>query len=327
MRSLHGGARVAGLTFLLAASVIALTTQEPEGYKDLRPPAPREDGLVARLDGLEQHACVKCHADVFAEWSSSLHALAWVSEPYQEEVQGKSKPQACWGCHVPTRLLDADLAQKPEPREDERHFGVDCIACHQSGDGTVHGPWGETTDAHASAKDARFEGAGSNALCSACHRTNIGPVIGIAKDFEDSGLACVHCHMAPIERMLADGKRKRPGRSHALQTPRDPDFLARAFAPTLVRRGELTLVQIANAAGHRLPGLIERKFRFEAQAFDASGAELGRAGSLIDTRSSLGPKAVLEFELPAGVAYVRLQGSHIDPRQEQPVVFLERELR
>ena len=76
----------------LGLGAAALAAQEPEGFRDLRPPAPREDGLVARLDGVERHACAKCHADVFAEWSSSLHALAWVSEPYQEEVQGKSKP-------------------------------------------------------------------------------------------------------------------------------------------------------------------------------------------------------------------------------------------
>jgi len=325
MNAWCAGALACGLGSGLGAA--ALAVQEPGGFKDLRVPAPRADGLTARLDGLEQHDCAECHVEVFAEWSASLHALAWVSEPYQEEVEGKSKPQGCWGCHVPSRLLDTDLSNKPEAREEARHFGVDCIACHQGADGTVHGPWGEPTEAHRSARDARFQGSGSNALCSACHRTNIGPVIGIAKDFEESGPACVQCHMAPVERTLADGKGKRPGRSHALQTPRDPGFLARAFALSLVRREQRCFVRIENVAGHRLPGLIERKFLFEAQAFDAAGLELGRPQARIDTRSSLASKAVLELELPPQTARARIQAHHLDPRQEQPVLFLESELR
>ena len=311
----------------MAVTALALAAQEQERFKDLRPPAPLEDGLTARLDQLEQHACAKCHADVFAEWSRTLHALAWVSEPYQEEIAGKAKPQGCWGCHVPVRLLDTDLSAKPDPRLDTRHYGVDCIACHQSADGKVHGPWGEPTDAHVSVRDPRFEGSGSNGLCAACHRTNIGPVIGIAKDFEEDGQSCLACHMAPLERTLADGKTVRAGRSHALQTPRDPSFLARAFAIGLEMRAERAFVVIENVAGHRLPGLVGRKFVFDVRCFNVKGVELAPVQLKIDTRSSLAHKAKIEIELPAGSFSARLSASHVDPRQAEPRVFLERELR
>ena len=45
----------------------------------------------------------------------------------------------------------------------------------------------------------------SSAMCSVCHSTNIGPVVGIAKDFETSkqaerGRSCIGCHMQAIER-------------------------------------------------------------------------------------------------------------------------------
>jgi hypothetical protein len=311
----------------ITLTALALAAQDQQRFKDLLPPAPREDGMTARLDGLEKHACAKCHADVFAEWSSSLHALAWVSEPYQAEVEGKSKPQGCWGCHIPTRLMDTDLAQKPAAREQDQHFGVDCIACHQDSAGVVHGPWGAETDAHTSARDARFVGAGSNAVCATCHRTNIGPVIGIAKDFDESGAACVDCHMAEVERTLADGVQKRAGRSHALQTPRDPSFLARAFALRLVRREAQVFAQIENTAGHRLPGLIDRSFEFELSSFDAAEQPLGVSSARISTRSSLDAKALLEIELPALTTQLRVSARHIDPRQEEPLVFLQLELR
>src|SRR6185503_17542859 len=99
---------------------------------------------------------------------------------------------------------------------------------------------------------------GSNALCSACHAFNIGPVIGIAKDFatanlEGRGLSCVGCHMAPVERAWASDAPPRPGRSHAIQTPRDPAFLRLAFGTTVRTAGGKTTLVLENQAGHRVP--------------------------------------------------------------------------
>lgn len=315
---------------LVAAAAFGVASSPDEDflrrYGELKAPAPRPDGLIERLEGWKAHACAGCHADVFEEWAGTLHALAWVSEPYRAELEGKSKPQGCHGCHIPGRLLETDLSQKPPAREAELDHGVDCIACHQTADGTVHGPWGLKTDAHASARDERFLGKGSDALCASCHRTNIGPVIGIAKDFPPAGPACVECHMAPTERRLEDGS-VRPGRSHALQTPRDPTFLARAFevvAPPTAGDGPPAArsLRIVNRAGHRLPGLIEREFHFKLTCFDAGARELGKVEAAVTTRRSLAADAALELELPAGTARVELQGLHVDPRQEDSVEFL-----
>lgn len=294
-------------------------------YGDLKVPAPRPDGLRERLEDWKAHACADCHTDVFEEWAGSLHALAWVSEPYRAELEGKSKPQGCHGCHIPARLLETDLSQKPPARETELDHGVDCIACHQTADGTVHGPWGAMTDAHPSRRDDRFIGKGSDALCATCHRTNIGPVIGIAKDFPPAGPACVECHMAPVERRLEDGG-VRAGRSHALQTPRDPSFLARAFEvawpPASGDSSTSRGLRIVNRAGHRLPGLIEREFHFTLTCFDAAAQTLGTVEAKLTTRRSLAADAALELELPSGTARVEVQGLHVDPRQEDSVEFL-----
>jgi hypothetical protein len=170
---------------------------------------------------------------------------------------------------------------------------------------------------------------GSNALCAACHSTNIGPVVGIAKDFEASrqserGRSCVGCHMHAVERRWAEGESVplRTGRSHALQTPRDPSFLRRAF--------ELSLsgakVVIENRAGHRVPGLIGREIRFEAEALDAGGAVLCRGQLALDARSYLPVDGRLEIALDRAGAAVRVVGRHLDPRAEEPVPFLDERL-
>jgi len=86
----------------------------------------------------------------------------------------------------------------------------------------------------------------SSRMCAVCHATNIGPVVGIAKDFlgaklEEQGSSCIGCHMAPMDRKPSKGAEEsapvRPGRSHAIQTPRDPAFLALAFEPSVAHEG------------------------------------------------------------------------------------------
>ena len=90
--------------------------------------------------------------------------------------------------------------------------------------------------------------ARSSELCAVCHKTNIGPVVGIAKDYfaskqAERGRTCVGCHMAKVERAWADGEGVpvRVGRSHAIQTPRDPSFLRQAFALSWSPRGATTV--------------------------------------------------------------------------------------
>jgi hypothetical protein len=58
--------------------------------------------------------------------------------------------------------------------------------------------------------------------------------------------------MAPVADPGSEGP---PRRSHALQTPRDPTFLRRAFAVRLDRSGGGTALVVENRAGHRVPGL------------------------------------------------------------------------
>jgi hypothetical protein len=169
-------------------------------------------------------------------------------------------------------------------------------------------------------------GPGRNDLCSACHSTNIGPVIGIAKDYPDSraaaaGTTCVDCHMAPLAEQPEGAERA--VLSHALQTPRDPAFLRLAFDVRARREDRRTVVVLGNRAGHRVPGLSGRSLRFDARVLDAAGKVVGEGTLELDTRSYLPVDDTTRLVVEAVGASLRLTGHHTDPRVDDPVPFLD----
>jgi hypothetical protein len=243
----------------------------------------------------------------------------------------------------------AGFGQKPLPRADAveaRAHGITCRSCHEGADGAMHGPFatvGEDavhTSAHASVRDERFVAGGSDALCAACHRTTVGPVIGIAKDYElarlgERGASCVGCHMRPVERPIAsepdapDSYPIRPGRSHRLQTPRDPGFLAAAFELSVHADGGAVALRVKNRAGHRVPGLIDRRIVFRVTALDAAGAPLepeAAAEHTLDATAYLPLEGSFDLRLAAPAAALRVTGVHRAPGDVEPVTFLERTL-
>ena len=323
----------------LATLVLAAAAQV--GDPPLATPRPidgDERVHVGELSGLD---CARCHAEVAGEWAATLHAYAWKDAVYQDELAGRRKPQSCHGCHIPQPVHATGLAQKPVARATDLHLGVTCAACHQGPEGEILGPRGTPTDAHVSRRAESFTGAGSNALCASCHGTFVGPVLGVARDFADSaraaaGGSCVECHMAEVERSFAltpgaDGGEAvaapaRKGRSHALQTPRDPAFLRRALGLSARREGGLAVFELENLAGHRVPGLIGRELELEIALLDAAGAELARSDLRLDAEAPLSTDERRRVELAAGGARLRVRGRHVDPRLAQPVEFLDVEL-
>jgi hypothetical protein len=268
---------------------------------------------------------------VAEEWAASAHALAWVDEVYRDELLDRNRPELCHGCHAPEPLLAGVLRGKPGTRETARELGVHCESCHQDGSGAMLGPRGTPVDAHPSKRSEQLVAPGSNALCSACHATNVGPVIGVAKDFAAAGLAerglsCVGCHMAPVERAWATGAPARKGRSHALQTPRDPAFLRLALGLELRTVEDRSVLVVENQAGHRVPGLVGRELVIRAELLDAGGALLEKGELEIDVRAYLPVGETREIRFTRRGASVRLEGLHLDPRATEPVKFLDETL-
>ena len=324
---------IAGVAIMLV--VIVARTAPDEKPWELTAPSPAIRLRPERLQQLEGEACGTCHADVLAEWVSSAHAISWQDEVYREALKERSRPQACWGCHAPKPLLAEGLAARAEARSELQALGIACTSCHLASDGSVLGPAGRTSSAHtARASDFMTEKA-SSALCSVCHATNIGPVVGIAKDFESSrqaerGRSCIGCHMQSLERQPArtapEGAAPYRGRSHAIQTPRDPSFLARAFEITLAIDGKRSVITLKNRAGHRVPGLIGREIQFRAEVLDAQGQKLASGELDFDAERYLPVDQSAQLPLAAVGAKVRIVGLHRDPRADAPVRFLEREL-
>ena len=326
------------LGLVLVSGLGLAVTVQGVGEWDLATPAPvpATEGLPAKLDRLDELSCTECHVEVVEEWATTQHALAWVDGVYQEEIKGRRKPESCHGCHIPELMHDGPMTRRPKPRSEDLHFGVSCESCHLGPEGEMLGPHGTPTDAHPSKKSETMIGAGSNELCSSCHRVNIGPVIGIAKDFErarltEQGISCVECHMAPVERRWAnlpegaEGEEApiRLGRSHALQTPRDPSFLRQAFEYSAAAEGGKTVVTLRNRASHRIPGLVGRALLFEAQLVDADGKVLAEGDLEITTRAHVPMDGSVTIELEGSGAAVVLKGIQEDPLVKDPVPFLD----
>jgi hypothetical protein len=242
-------------------------------------------------------------------------------------------------------LLLAGAPGRPAARADARELGINCEACHLGPGGAMLGPRGGSTPAHPTQASEHLSGAGASALCIACHSINIGPVVGVAKDFVGSkqaerGRSCVGCHMASVERPAAGESAggaggtsesraaERPGRSHLLQTPRDPAFLRRAFEASLELGGKGAKIVLKNRAGHRVPGLIGREITFEAQALAQDGSVLARGSLKIDAQSYLPVDGQVELALENAGTEVHLVGRHLDPRSEdEPLTFLDERLK
>lgn len=323
--------RFAALVPCLGLAVASTLVAWNDDMPPLRTPAPAVKLTPERVSGLESYACLSCHAEVGEEWATSAHGLAWLDESFQKDMKTKKRPELCHGCHIPEPVLAGVPTAKPETRAESLHLGIACESCHDDGTGTQLGPRGTATDAHPSKVSSYMSAPGSNELCSSCHSTNIGPVIGIAKDFAaaklaERGLSCVGCHMAPLERAWATDAPVRLGRSHALQTPRDPGFLRLAFGLALDTSGGKTRVKLTNQAGHRVPGLVGRKLVFKAELLDAAGKKLEEQTLELDERAYLPVDATKELVFTKSGARVRVTGLHTDPRAKAPVPFLDETL-
>lgn len=350
-RALRSPRSPAGTSVALAALAVALSSAGwaigPRAQDaPLAEPRPVDDGVPAAVEGYESMSCARCHAEIAREWAGSRHALAWIDPHYRKALAKMRRPESCHGCHVPEALhsvpegeaagTELALPARPAARANRLQQGIDCRACHAAPGEGVLGPWGIETYAHPTQRSASFTAEGASRLCITCHDTHIGPVVGIAKDFVASGqaergLSCVGCHMAPVERSAAHDPDEdepspvRAGRSHALQTPRDPSFLRRAFELRAERRGTATVVIVENRCGHRVPGLAEREIELVASAE-------GKRGEPIEARFTLTKESYLpideplELRLEAPVAKVSVRGLHHAPGFAKAVEFLALEL-
>src|SRR5438067_462588 len=88
---------------------------------------------------MKSDACQRCHADIYAQWSSSMHHFSsfnnqWYrkSIEYMQDVAGVRSSKWCAGCHDPALLYSGlfDTPIKQIVNRPEARAGLGCLMCH-----------------------------------------------------------------------------------------------------------------------------------------------------------------------------------------------------
>jgi len=88
---------------------------------------------------MKSDACQRCHADIYAQWNSSMHHFSsfnnqWYrkSIEYMQDVAGVPSSKWCAGCHDPALLYSGlfDTPIKQIVNRPEARAGLGCLMCH-----------------------------------------------------------------------------------------------------------------------------------------------------------------------------------------------------
>jgi tetratricopeptide (TPR) repeat protein len=88
---------------------------------------------------MKSDACQRCHADIYAQWNSSMHHFSsfnnqWYrkSVEYMQDVAGVRSSKWCAGCHDPALLYSGlfDTPIKQIVDRPEARAGLGCLMCH-----------------------------------------------------------------------------------------------------------------------------------------------------------------------------------------------------
>lgn len=310
--------RASGLLLLLGAAPPWESPRLPAG-------APAPAGLV----GMKAADCGVCHAEIYAEWQSSIHAHAWTDRQFQGELS--KDPEVGWvclNCHTPAGDQQAEITRstgqvRAPAREKNASFdeawreeGISCASCHVR-EGVVLGPHAVGAAPHPVRQD---ESLRSPSLCLSCHQAMARYEDALVCSFNtgtewvEAGIdqSCQDCHMPAVSRAAAPGAPEREGKRHLFlgsRVPKDELSAQEQAYYALFQPGADVVVTLPDAAevgarvegqltlsnaraGHQLPsGDPERYLLATIEIYDASGALLGRTLYRVGQRWSWWPVA------------------------------------
>ncbi|HEX4545619.1 MAG TPA: multiheme c-type cytochrome, partial [Candidatus Acidoferrum sp.] len=99
----------------------------------------RHGGSIPSQYFMKSDACQRCHADIYAQWNSSMHHFSsfnnqWYrkSIEYMQDVVGVRSSKWCAGCHDPALLYSGlfDTPIKQIVDRPEARAGLGCLMCH-----------------------------------------------------------------------------------------------------------------------------------------------------------------------------------------------------
>lgn len=267
--------RPAAFVSLLALGGASLSFPAKAPDAALPGPGRGEDpGRVARV-ALVNAACEGCHAEIAAEWRSSLHQTSFTDPAFQRALAMEDAP-FCRGCHAP----EAKAKEAPPPAL--AALGVACTTCHLAGQTVIAAPGRDEQKApHAVVRSADFAASGA---CAGCHEFDFPDAsarpspekmqLTITEHASSpySEVSCAGCHM-PLA-TGASGKH----RSHSFASSRAEGAQARALAIVAARSGDTVSVTIGpGEVGHAFPtGDLFRRLAVVAEVVDGSGALVAR---------------------------------------------------
>jgi nitrate/TMAO reductase-like tetraheme cytochrome c subunit len=305
------------LTAALPCLTPLLLLSVERGSSSAGPADPADPHLSFATDA---ESCGTCHKVIYEQWKGTSHAEAWSNPLYQASLIGKRRPESCYGCHIPVSIHD-HLGKRPPARQEHKHEGVGCAACHVH-QGKVLGSRGTETEAHPGERSKAF-GRKASESCRTCHSTKIGPVLPLGRDFEEagfvkSGKTCRSCHMPRYRGPIANdpdtgepvGKARRT-RSHVLLGPTDKELMDGAFAFDVDATGARPILRLHNKAGHRIPGLLFRYFEAKFVALDADGKEIWQHEATISGRKPIPVREMLRIEGPERGRQFRVEVRHV----------------
>jgi len=273
--SLPRGAAFVSALFLAAAAALfgrAEARGDATALPPLPGPAPRPHSAPAD-PAKANEACASCHAEIAAEWQSSLHKQAW-TDPVFQQAYAIESVAFCRGCHAP----EAD--PEHEPGAGAKAVGVGCTSCHVEGAHIVGAKALSTNAPHPVFADARLATAQA---CAACHQFNFpGKKLPMQNTVAEharsslSGTSCQSCHM-PLSPSQSG---KKPHRNHAFAVISNPAMIRRAAKVSAARVGgrAIEVSVSASGAGHAFPtGDMFRRLEVRAEVIDAKGKVVQKA--------------------------------------------------
>jgi hypothetical protein len=193
--------------------------------------------------------CKQCHEDVYAEWLSSHHAIAFTN-PEVRALSDDFRKEECMDCHLPRPLAVTGFGKRTLPRRTHFDEGVSCISCHLSADGGI---LARNDRPEVPCKPKRSEEFFAVDACASCHNQHQTTDQWRASHFAKIGTDCAACHMPEVERKRGD-KSTRMGRGHQWLGAHDKPTLQKAGKFEVVREGNEIVMSLTNvAAGHNFP--------------------------------------------------------------------------
>jgi len=222
--------------------------------------------------------CQSCHQEVYAEWQSSHHGIAFTN-PEVRALSDDFRKEECMDCHLPRPLAITGWGKRTLPRRTFLDEGVSCISCHLGEDGGIVA---RNDRPEVPCKPKRSEAFLAVDSCASCHNQHQTTDQWRASHFAEQGIHCTNCHMPEADRKRPDGTIKK-GRGHVYAGAHDKSVLLQAGVFTAVRDGADLVLAIENVgAGHNFPTeerhrAVDLEYRFLGVDGPIAGDDTGGA--------------------------------------------------